>query len=204
MVFVERTGFQFGAVSLAEDPDRPIHVNFGLERRVLALSPPIGGVTESPDGTRQAHGDAASLLSGFDMQYEPGSNPLGGTVSISTQFASGEAAREAAKSSELGTSIMAARSKRAWYTVDGGASAKTIEDAINAAQRERGRFVAIEADDDQTVFEIATDDEPGAPIKLETDDVTAMADQKKVATGTARIGGEVKTVTVIRSAQPGR
>lgn len=198
MVFAERTGVNV-LVSMGQDVDRPLHVNMGVERRILAFSPPTEGFTYTQNGRKHAKGDAASLLSGFEMQYKKGSDPFDGEVSVSTQFASGMAAREAAKSSALGTGIMAAQSRRAWYRLPSDASLATLQARINQAESERGRLVAIEVDDDETVFEIATGTPPANRITLQTGDVSPAANQTSVATGNALIDGTTTRVTAVRS-----
>lgn len=198
MVFAERTGVNM-LVSVGQDVDRPLNVNAGVERRILAFSPPTKGFTYTDNGRKQAKGDAASLLSGFEMQYKKGSDPFDGEVSVSTQFASGMAAREAAESSALGTGIMAARSRRAWFRVPSDASLATLEARINQAESERGRLVAIEVDDDETVFEIATGTPPASPITLQTGAASLTATQTSVASGNALIDGTNTRVTAVRS-----
>ena len=197
MVFAERTGFNM-LVSAGQDVDRPLAVNIGLERRILAFSPPTKGFAYDENGRKQAKGDAASLLSGFEMQYKKGGNLFDGQVSINTQFASGMAAREAAKSSALGTGIMAAQSKRAWFRVPSEASLSGLQTRINQAEQERGRLVAIEVDHDETVFEIATGKPPGTPITLRRGDASPAEASRSVTSGEALIAGKPTRVTALR------
>lgn len=54
---------------------------------------PATSTTKTDNGQTRATGQAVSLLSGFDLAYEPGTvNIFGGKITIGTQFASGDAA----------------------------------------------------------------------------------------------------------------
>lgn len=91
LVYSERTGFNLG-ISVNDEATTPVKLNAGLERNVVTFAPPSGEYKESKKRTIKH--DAVSMLSGFHLTDGHGgiNNPLGGTLSIRSQFASGEAA----------------------------------------------------------------------------------------------------------------
>ena len=111
LIYSERTGFKLG-ISVNDDPATPVEVNAGLKRTVVGFVPPREGVEES-NGKKQAKGEAVSLFSGFKMEYEqnPG-NPLGGDLTVRTQFASGVAAINAANDPETVKNITTVKFQR--------------------------------------------------------------------------------------------
>jgi hypothetical protein len=91
VIYGEREGFNL-TISANESASSPIEVNAGLRRTMGALVPATS-TTKVDNGQTRATGQAVSLLSGFDLAYEPGTvNIFGGRITIGTQFASGDAA----------------------------------------------------------------------------------------------------------------
>lgn len=202
MVFAERAGFSIASVNLGEQADRPINVQVGFEHRLLAIAPPIGGVSENNDGQRKANGEATSLISGFEMSYEPGDGfLLPGQTAINTQFASGNAAVALSKKSpQAAMALMKAQSSRAWFSVDGSATMTSLAHQITNAEKDRGQLANIRVQDDETVFEIRRGEPPSRPIKLTIDQATInkLRAEDTAATGKALIEGQEKTVTAYR------
>jgi hypothetical protein len=91
LVFTEQSAFKLG-IEVNNDPTTPVEVTAGLKRRVLSVAPPKEPERNDQDGQTQVEGDAVSMLSGFNLGYEPADSPLTGTLEIRSQFASGAAA----------------------------------------------------------------------------------------------------------------
>lgn len=91
LVFAEREGVNF-AVRTNAASSTPIEVNFGLNRQVASIVPPAGEAGSRPDG------DAVSMFAGFqvDNTLDVNNKPLNANMQISTQFASGKAAKAVA------------------------------------------------------------------------------------------------------------
>jgi len=91
VIYGEREGFNL-TISANESASSPIEANAGLRRTMGALVPATS-TAKTDNGQTRATGQAVSLLSGFDLAYEPGTvNVFGGKITIGTQFASGDAA----------------------------------------------------------------------------------------------------------------
>ena len=103
LVYGEQSGFNLG-VKVDPKKSSPLKVNAGLERTVITNSPP----KESDDG--KAKGEAASMFSNFDLQYEKDTNPLQGKLTIQTRFASGNAALAIADKPSLVKKVVKKRS----------------------------------------------------------------------------------------------
>lgn len=94
LMYGEGTNFSLATVHLNDDPATPIRIVSGLDRTVAALAP------------RKAQGkEVVNMVSDFDLKH-PGSNPFTDTLSINTEFASGEAALKAAEKPDVAAKIM--------------------------------------------------------------------------------------------------
>jgi hypothetical protein len=95
VIYGERSGFNLN-IRVGEDPKTPVQVNAGLRRLVAAYVPPTDAVGEGDQ--QRPSGEAVSLFSGFRLRdYDRTvAAPLGGTLVIRTQFASGLAAQSLA------------------------------------------------------------------------------------------------------------
>jgi hypothetical protein len=95
VIYGERSGFNLN-IRVGEDPKTPVQVNAGLRRLVAAYVPPTDVVGEGDQ--QRPSGEAVSLFSGFRLRdYDRTvAAPLGGTLVIRTQFASGLAAQSLA------------------------------------------------------------------------------------------------------------
>ena len=117
LVFFEQTAFKLG-ISVNEEPPIPLEVTVGLKRRVVAISPPkkpleqgspsseavsllsrfdviylpdgeLTTTTSSPAAPREATPEAIPTVTAPTGTPSPG-NPFGGTLRITSAFASGE------------------------------------------------------------------------------------------------------------------
>lgn len=117
LIYGEGTSFNL-AISVNNDPALPLSVNAGLHRTVVNLVPPLGGDVSNGNSTA-ARGEAVSSISSFNLTDEGrDTNPLGGTLKIKTQFASGEAAVTIAKQPEAVAFVMRGIYVRATPTKD--------------------------------------------------------------------------------------
>jgi hypothetical protein len=94
LVFAERDGVNF-AIRADSAAKPPLEINFGLDRVVGTVVPPAGEQDGRPAG------EAVNMFAGFQVQrYSDLSleKPVGVDLEITTQFASGEAARNVAES----------------------------------------------------------------------------------------------------------
>lgn len=96
LLYSEGTGFNLG-IKVNDHPSTPIDVNFGLERELAGVIPAKGNIETDAYSVKGPSGEAASLISGFDLRYvndqgEVIKKPFGGTLKIRTQFVSGKAA----------------------------------------------------------------------------------------------------------------
>jgi hypothetical protein len=95
LVFVERDGVNL-AIRANASSSPPIEVNFGLNRTVATIVPPVG-----ESGGRPA-GEGVSMLAGFQVENNFNlAKPLDADIKIDTQFASGAAATSVATSPPL-------------------------------------------------------------------------------------------------------
>jgi hypothetical protein len=92
LVFAERSGVNI-AVRANATSAPPIEANFGLNRTIATIVPPAGQV-----GNNRPDGDAVSMFAGFqvDNTLNPTKERLKVDLEISTQFASGNAAKAVA------------------------------------------------------------------------------------------------------------
>jgi hypothetical protein len=102
LVFAERDGVNF-AVRANASSTPPIEANFGLNRTIATIVPPAGEVS----GSNRPDGDAVSMFAGFqiDNTLDPKA-PLKADLEISTQFASGEAAKAVAGNPKVVATIV--------------------------------------------------------------------------------------------------
>jgi hypothetical protein len=108
LTYGEGTSFNL-AIGVNDDPALPLSVNAGLHRTVVNIVPPLGGDVSSGN-TTVARGEAVSSISSFNLTDDGrDTNPLGGTLKIKTQFASGEAAVTIAQQPEAVAVIMGGR-----------------------------------------------------------------------------------------------
>lgn len=80
LMYGERTGFNLG-MFVNSDPAKPVKINAGLERSVGTVAPPVS-----------SDGESVSMVSHFSLTQTEGYNLLNEELTISTDFASGEAA----------------------------------------------------------------------------------------------------------------
>lgn len=91
LIYGERSSFNL-AIGVNDNAALPLSVNAGLDRTVVNFAPPLGGDVVSGGGGI-ARGEAVSSISNFDLRdKDRATNALGGTLTVKTQFASGEAA----------------------------------------------------------------------------------------------------------------
>ena len=92
LVFVERDGINF-AIRANASSSPPLELNFGLDRVIATIVPPVG------ESGGQPNGDAVNMFAGFQVaaNTDP-AKPLAPDVKIDTQFASGAAAKSVAES----------------------------------------------------------------------------------------------------------
>lgn len=105
LVYGERTGFN---LSLRADPStsKPIEVNAGLRRSVVAIVPPKH-MESQQDGSATAAGEAVNMFSRFELSYDESETSLfGGTLAIQSRFASGQAAVKLAPDANKVTQIL--------------------------------------------------------------------------------------------------
>ena len=100
LVFVERDGVNF-AVRANASSSPPLELNFGLDRVIATIVPPVGETGGQPNG------DAVNMFAGFQVvaNTDP-AKPLAPDVKIDTQFASGAAAKSVAESPVVVASII--------------------------------------------------------------------------------------------------
>ena len=98
LFYGERTGFNL-AIRADAANSTPVEVNAGLRRSVVGVVPPLQH-KETEDGSKKPEGEAANMVSRFELLYVEGSlmNSLfGGELVIQSRFASGEAAKNVAE-----------------------------------------------------------------------------------------------------------
>lgn len=90
LVFAERDGINF-AVRANANSTPPIEANFGLNRTVATIVPPVG------ESGGQPAGEGVSMFAGFQVENNLNpAKPIDADLKIDTQFASGEAAKSVA------------------------------------------------------------------------------------------------------------
>jgi hypothetical protein len=92
LVFGERDGVNF-AIRANSTSSPPIEVNFGLHRVVATIVPPAGGTSDTPTG------EAVNMFAGFQVERFNDltlNKPVSVDLQITTQFASGDAAKKVA------------------------------------------------------------------------------------------------------------
>jgi hypothetical protein len=101
LVFAEQDGVNF-AIRVNGSSSTPIEANFGLNRTIATIVPPAGEASGRPDG------DAVSMFASFqiDNTLNPAQAPLNASLEISTQFASGDAAKAVARNPEAVVAIV--------------------------------------------------------------------------------------------------
>jgi hypothetical protein len=97
LIYGEGTKFNL-EIGVNSNPAEPVMINAGLQRIVVNYAPPAYG-TDPVNGVQIPNGEAVSSMSNFLLtDNRTAANPLGGTLEIITQFASGQAARSVAGS----------------------------------------------------------------------------------------------------------
>lgn len=92
LVYGERSGFNLG-VRVDPAQSLPLEVNAGLKRSVVGLVPP-----SEPSEPNRPKGEAVNMFSRFNIDYaENDASVFGGKLTVSTAFASGQAAMAIAK-----------------------------------------------------------------------------------------------------------
>lgn len=104
LVMIERTGFNLG-IAINQDPSTPISANAGLDRKIMGIIPAREQRTVA-DGVTEPFGEAVNLISGFDLRYQDTQNLIGGELSIKSQFASGQAAKQLAENPSAANAVM--------------------------------------------------------------------------------------------------
>lgn len=99
LVFAERDGVNLAVRTTGTTP--PLEVNFGLNRTIATIVPPVGDKSGKPDG------EAVSMFAGFqvDNTFVP-KTALDADLQIDTQFASGKAAKEIASKPSIVADIV--------------------------------------------------------------------------------------------------
>jgi hypothetical protein len=173
LVFFEQTAFKLG-ISVNEEPPVPLEVTVGLKRRVVAISPPRQPLQTDEAGNRRPDGEAVSLLSRFDVDYDPDQtdsaspgNPFAGKLRIISAFASGEAAVEIA--TDPVAMALVVEPER---VLGNPITRETI--APGALERQAAMQRAIDALDAGTVRRLATT--PPTPIDQAMQDVASALD----------------------------
>lgn len=103
LVFAERDGINL-AVRANANSSPPIEVNFGLNRTIATIVPPVN------ESGGKAAGEGVSMFAGFQVEnnLKP-AKPIDADLKIDTQFASGEAAKSVAGSPAVVASIVNVR-----------------------------------------------------------------------------------------------
>lgn len=105
LVFAERDGINL-AIRANASSTPPIEVNFGLDRTIATIVPPVAESRGHPSG------EGVNMFAGFQVEQptSPDLNkPIGVDVKIDTQFASGAAAKNVSDSPPLVARIVNVR-----------------------------------------------------------------------------------------------
>lgn len=194
LVFFEQTAFKLG-ISVNEEPPVPLEVTVGLKRRVVAISPPRQPLQTDEAGNRRPDGEAVSLLSRFDVDYDPDQtdtaspgNPFAGKLQIISAFASGEAAVEIA-TDPVAMALVVEPERVLGNPITG----ETVAEL--ALERQRAMFEAIDAIDGNTARRLAMI--PPTDLDRAMQDVVAAVDP-----GNQRGTSEVAARRVLKALVP--
>lgn len=121
LVFAERDGVNLAIRSNASSTP-PLEVNFGLNRMIATIVPPAGESNGKPDG------EAVSMFASFqvDNTLDAKEAPLKADLKISTQFASGVAAKAVASHPRTVSLLVNAEARAA-----GAAAGKEVVTKLN-------------------------------------------------------------------------
>jgi hypothetical protein len=107
LIYGERTSVDVASVRLNDDAAQPLSINLGFNRQVVTVAPPLCG-TVVENGKSVASGEAISQFSTFRVKAVPAfvgeAQPT--LLAIQSRFASGQAARDIAKTPEVVAAVL--------------------------------------------------------------------------------------------------